>query len=67
MQNPTGEYQRKISRHHDMSHSNLILHKNENSQYLYFEINMPYLILMKMSIHFGRKFLHVYGAVQERL
>lgn len=39
------EYQRKISRHHDMSHSNLILHKNENSQYQYFEINMPYLIL----------------------
>ena len=23
------EYQRKISRHHDMSYSNLILHKNE--------------------------------------
>lgn len=39
------EYQRKISRHHDMSYSNLILHKNENSLYQYFEINMPYLIL----------------------
>lgn len=28
-----------------MSYSNLILHKNKNSLYQYFEINMPYLIL----------------------
>ena len=39
------EYQKRLSRHHDMSRSNLILHNNENSLYQYFEINMPYLIL----------------------
>lgn len=38
-------YRKELSRHHDMSHSNLILHNNENSLYQYFEINMPYLIL----------------------
>lgn len=38
-------YKKGLARHHDMSHSNLILHTNENSLYQYFEINMPYLIL----------------------
>lgn len=36
---------REFSRHHDMTHSNLVLNDSPNSLYQYFEINMPYLIL----------------------
>ena len=39
------DYMKGLTRHHDMSHSNLVLHDNKNSLYQYFEINMPYLIL----------------------